>query len=385
MNRRYRLPPWLRPPSLRRIVAMTRKELLHLVRDPRMFLVVLVAPVVQLSVLGLTANFDVVDVPVVVVDQDRTPLSRGLAARLDAGQAFEIRQVTDSFTRAEEAMDRSEAEVAVILPRGTARQLARGEGADIPVWVDGTDTNRALMAQQYVEAILTRAAAERTGSSMDRLPVGFTEPRARVLFNPALKSRWFMVPGVLVMVLTVITVLLAALAVVKERENGTIEQLSVTPIRPVELIVGKLAPFVIVGVIDGALVTVVAIWGFKVPFLGSVLHLAGMVALYLVSSLGIGLLISTVSNTQQQAMMSTIMVLLPSLLLGGVMYPVSNMPTWAQRLSDLLPIRYFITMVRGVFLKGIGFETLTREAAILAALGVLLLGVAVFRFRKRSA
>ena len=375
----------IRLPSLRRILAVARKEFLHLVRDRRTAPIVLVVPIMQLTLLGLAANFDVTDVPTVVVDLDRSAVSRGIATRLDAGEAFDVVSVTGSIPQAEQAMDVGDAEVVVIVPDGTARNLRRGVGQTIPLWVDGTDTSRAIMAQQYVDAILTRTAAEASGSSMADLPVGLPDPRARVLYNPTLQSRWFMVPGVLVMVLTIITVLLGALAIVKERENGTIEQLSVTPIRPIELLVGKLAPFVIVGLIDGLLVCLLAVYGFGVPFRGNVLELFVMVLLYLFSTLGMGLMVSAISDTQQQAMMSTIMVLLPSILMGGVVYPLSNMPGWAQNIAALLPISYFIDIVRGVFLKGIGFETLGYEVLMLTLLGLVFLSIGIFRFRKRSA
>ena len=371
--------------SIRRIVAVTRKELIHLFRDKRMLPIVFVMPILQLIILGYAANFDVTNVPLVMVDYDHTAASRALSASLNASEAFNVVETTDSEAHAAALMDKGDAAVVVIAPQGLSRSLKRAEATTVPAWVDGTDTNRALLSQAYLSFILQRLGTEWMPPNPMAPKVGFPSPQARILYNPTMRTSWFMVPGVLVMVLTVMTSLLAAMAIVKERENGTIEQLSVTPIRPVELIIGKLAPFVLVGVIDGFLVAVAAVLVFGVPFRGSVLELSGMVFLYLVSTLAIGLLISTASSTQQQAMMSTIMAVLPSILLGGVVYPVSNMPDWAQYLANLLPIRYFIVMVRGVFLKGVGFSLLWREALVMTALGVVLLVIAVFRFRKRSA
>ncbi len=371
--------------SLRRLLAVARKELIHLRRDRRMLPIVFVIPVIQLTLLGLAANFDVEDLSLVVVDGDHSATSRAIAQRLDAGEAFELVGVTDSYQEAELAIDQGRAELAVIVPPGTDRALHRGEQAEIPVWVDGTDTNRALGAQRYVEQILRDVSSERLPTVQNTLPYGMPDPRSRVLYNPTFQSEWFMVPAVLAMILTVIITVLSAMAIVKERETGTIEQLSVTPIRPGELMVGKLAPFVVIGIIQGVLVTLVTIYGFGVPFLGSVWHLLGMAILYLAAMLAFGLLVSTISQTQQQALLTSVLVILPNILLGGLMYPISNMEPWARTLSDFLPLTYFAVMIRGVFLKGIGFEVLHREAGILALIAFVLLALAVFRFRKRSA
>jgi ABC-2 type transport system permease protein len=371
--------------SLRRLLAVARKELIHLRRDKRMLPIVFVIPVVQLTLLGLAANLDVEHIGLVVVDGDHSPTSRAIVARLDAGEAFDLVGVTDSFADAERAIDVGAAELAVIIPPGTDRSLHRREQADIPVWVDGTDTNRALGAQRYAEQILRDVSAERLPAAGATMAFGKPDPQARVLYNPTFQSEWFMVPAVLAMILTVIITVLSSMAIVKERENGTIEQLSVTPIRPGELIVGKLAPFVVIGLIQGLLVTLVAIYGFGVPFRGSPWHLLGMTALYLAAMLAFGLLVSTISQSQQQALLTSVLVVLPNILLGGLMYPISNMEPWARHFSDFMPLTYFAVMIRGVFLKGIGFEVLYRDAAILGLIAFVLLALAVFRFRKRSA
>ncbi len=371
--------------SLRRLLAVARKELIHLRRDKRMLPIVFLVPMVQLALLGLAANLDVEHLGLVVMDGDHSPTSRAITQRLDAGEAFDLIGVTDSYRGAERAIDIGAAELAVIIPRGTDRALHRGEQAEIPVWVDGTDTNRALGAQRYVEAILADVSEERLPTIGQALPYGMPEPRPRVLYNPTFQSEWFMVPAVLAMILTVIIALLSAMAIVKERENGTIEQLSVTPIRPGELMVGKLAPFVVIGVIQAFLVTLVAVFGFGVPFRGDPWHLLAMAVLYIASMLAFGLLVSTISKTQQQALLTTVFVVLPNILLGGLMYPISNMEPWARALADFMPLTYFAVMIRGVFLKGIGFEVLYRDAAILGLIAFVLLALAVFRFRKRSA
>jgi len=371
--------------SLRRLMAVARKELIHLKRDKRMLPIVFVIPVVQLGLLGLAANLDVENVGMVIVDGDHSPTSRAIAARMDAGAAFDLVGITDSFEEAERAMDLGQAELVVIVPPGTDRALHRNEQAPVPMWVDGTDTNRALGAQRMAEQILRDVSKERLPKLGQTLPYGKPEPRARVLYNPTFQSEWFMVPAVLAMILTVIVTVLSSMAIVKERENGTIEQLSVTPIRPGELIMGKLAPFVVIGIIQALLVTLVTIYGFGVPFRGDPVHLLIMAVIYLGAMLAFGLLVSTISQTQQQALLTSILVILPNILLGGLMYPIANMEPWARHISDFMPLTYFAVMIRGSFLKGIGLEVLYRDAIILGIMAFVLLALAVFRFRKRSA
>lgn len=369
--------------SFRRMGAVARKEIRHLARDPRMRPILFVVPVVQLVVLGVAANMDVEHVRVVVVDHDRSPVAREIVARTAASAAFDVMGVVDDEARAEAAIDDGTAELVVVVPEGTQRSLARREPAPLGVWIDGTDTNRGLLAQGYLESILRRVSAERLEAGA--LPVGRPDLRVRVLYNPALQSRWFMLPAIVVMVLTIITVLLSALAVVKEREQGTIEQLVVTPITPAELVVGKLLPFVGVGTVIGVLVTVAARLVFGVPLRGNPVVLLVMALIYVMSTLGFGLLASTVSRTQQQAMLSAMLILLPSFMLGGIFYPITNMPLWAQGIASLSPVRYFAVMVRALFLKGAGFETLWWETSMLCVLGVVVLSLAMTRFRKRSA
>jgi len=369
--------------SFRRMAAVARKELRHILRDHRMRPVLFIVPVMQLIILGYAANMDVDHVKMMVVDHDRSPVSREVAQRLDAGVAFDVVEITEYEADAERALDAGDAEVAILLPPGLARGLARAEAVDVPMWLDGTDSNRGTIAQTYAETILAGISADHLPAR--QAPIGRADPRVRVLYNPALRSRWFMVPGVVVMVLAVVTSLLSAMAIVKEREKGTIEQLVVTPIRPAELIAGKLLPFVGIGLFIAALVTVAAIIVFGVPFRGSFLDLVLMCLVFLMSTLGVGLLGSTLAQTQQQAMLAVFLVLMPSFLLGGVFYPISNMPGWAQTLANLTPVRYFIEIVRALFLKGAGLDVLAADAAALAAIGLVVLGVATFRFRKRSA
>lgn len=371
--------------SFRRMFAVARKELRHLARDKRMRPVIFVVPVIQLVLLGLAANLDVVDVPTVVVDHDHTPLSREIAGRIDATAAFQVVAVTDDEHRAEASIDNGTAEVVVVVPPHAQRDLARLDPVPIPVWIDGTDTNRGLLAQSYLEQVLAQESADRLAGAVPLALPPHPDLRVRVLYNPALESQWFMLPALVVMVLTIITMLLSAIAIVKERENGTIEQLVVTPIKSSELVIGKLLPFVGVGAIVATFVTLAAIFVFGLPFRGNPLVLVGMSLVFIMSTLGFGLLASTVSQTQQQAMLSAFLILMPSFLLGGVFYPITNMPTWAQRIADISPVRYFVVMARAVFLKGVGFGPFAWEMSMLAGLGVIVLTIAMLRFRKRSA
>ncbi|MBN2800476.1 MAG: ABC transporter permease [Deltaproteobacteria bacterium] len=371
--------------SLRRIQAVARKELIHLFRDKRMRPIVFVVPMLQLGILGVAANLDVENMRLLVIDQDHSVMSRDIAARVDATSAFKLVGVSSSEADATEALDQGTAELVLLVPHGAGRALTRGEAAEVAVWLDGTDTNRALIGQAALASVLRDVSTAHLPPAGRSLPLpGTPEARVRVRFNPTLQSRWFMIPGVMGSVLTVLTILLSAMAIVREKEIGTIEQLSVTPVRPVELVAGKLLPFVLVGLIVATLVFLVAVFGFQVPFRGSLLTLLGLSLLYLLSTLGLGLLVSTSSATQQQAMLSSILVLLPSFLLGGVFYPVFNMPLWGQWIADLIPMRYFLTAMRSLFIRGSSVADLWRESLALGVLGVFLLGLAVIRFRKRS-
>jgi ABC-2 type transport system permease protein len=368
-----------------RVLHLVRKELLELRQDPRLFGIVIVAPILQLTVLGYAATTDVQNVPVVVVDADRSQESRRLITRFDASDNFTVVGVESSTGAIDRWLEHGDAWMALSIPPQYGDLIQRGGTARIQVVADGTDSNSTNVALGYARALLGEHAEElvaaRTGGTR---PEPLISASVRVWFNPDLESRDFMIPGIFALLLLVVTTNLSAMAIVREREIGTLEQLNVTPLARWELIAGKLLPYALVGIIDVVLVLLVAILWFEVPMRGSVAMLFAMSCVYLLSTLGLGLFISTISSTQQQAMMTaTFFFLTPMIYLSGFIFPIENMPWWIQPATYLIPLRYFLVILRGLFLKGVGLETFWPEALALLLWGVAILGLATLRSSKR--
>ena len=374
---------------MQRLRRLVWKEFLELRQNPRLFGLVIVAPIIQLTMLGYAATTDVKDVPVVVADGDRSPASRTLIARFDASPNFTIVDTVTTVREIDPFLQRGDAWVALTIPQGYGSALATHEPVAVQVIADGSDSNSTTVALGYATALVgeyaAALAAEGTGGVAAAAGSGI-DLRVRVWFNPQLESRFFMIPGVLALLLLLVTANLAAMAVVREKELGTLEQLNVTPLRRWELIVGKLLPYGVIAFIDVLLVTAVAVLWFEVPFRGSFTLLLATSMLYVVCTLGLGLLISTISDTQQQAMMTaTFFFLTPMIYLSGFIFPIENMPRIIQQATYLIPLRYFLVIVRGIFLKGIGLDLLWPQVVALAAWGGAVLILAVARSRKRSA
>jgi ABC-2 type transport system permease protein len=386
------------PASLRRVRVTVAKEFLQLRRDPRLYRLLLVAPVIQLVVFGYAVSTDVRHTATFVVDRDHTAASRELVEAFTAAGYFDLAGTSQRAADAVAALDRGDATVALVIPAGYAADLAAGN-AQVQVLLDGTNSNVATVALGYAERIVASHAAEVAAgipagavvpaAAMAPPPAPLTarpvELRDRAWFNPALESRNYNVPAVVGAILMLVCMLLTSLAVVREREIGTLEQLMVSPIRPLELIAGKTIPFALIGLLDLVLITLVAVFWFDVPFAGSpaLLLLAGI--LFLLPALGVGLLISTVSKTQQEAFMASFLVFMPTILLSGFLFPVGSMPAAFRWLSLLNPLRHFLEIVRGIFLKGTGPAELWPQHLALATMGAVLLGLAAARFRKRTA
>jgi ABC-2 type transport system permease protein len=373
---------------MRRVGFMIWKELIELKEDPRLFGLVLVAPILQLFMLGYAATTDVRDVPVVVADADRSAASRDLIARFDASPNFTIAGVVTGTQEIDPYLERGTAWMALVIPAGFGETLGRGEPQTVQVVADGSDANSTNVALGYATNLIAAYTQE---LSARRAPAGAAlrggiEPRVRVWYNPRLESRDFMLPGVLALLLLVITTNLSSMGIVREKELGTLEQLNVTPLRRWELIVGKLLPYALVGMIDAALVVGTAVFWFEVPLRGSVWLLLGLTLIYLLTTLGLGLFVSTISATQQQAMMTTTFFLLtPMIYLSGFIFPIENMPAVIQPFTYLIPLRYFLVILRSIFLKGVGLETLWPEALALTAWGVAILLLSIARSTKRAA
>ncbi|HEY7409387.1 MAG TPA: ABC transporter permease [Vicinamibacteria bacterium] len=372
------------------------KEFLQLRQDRRMIPVIFVAPVLQLVLFGFAVNQDVVRVPLVLVDHDRTAASRDLLHRFTSSGYFELVGTEDTAAGIDRWLVTGDAQVALVIGEGYGAALAGTGTPRVQIVADGSDSSPATVALGYGTGIVTgvsrESMARRAGEWVAQaaaqgrtlaLP-GSTVLVPRVWYNPDLKSRWFYVPAVLAMILMIMTTLLSAMGVVREKEIGTMEQIIVTPIRSWQLIVGKLFPFAVIGLVQVFLVTGVAVFGFGVPLRGSFLLLVGLSQLFILNTLGLGLLVSTLVRTQQQAMMTAAFtVMLPMVYLSGLIFPIENMPPAVQYITYAIPVRYYATIIRGVFLRGSGLDVLWPQALVLAAMGTSLLAVAALRFRKR--
>ncbi|GAO36230.1 ABC transporter permease [Sulfuricella sp. T08] len=371
-----------------RIYRMLVKEFIQVLRDPRMKALIFVMPVVQLIMFGYAVTTDVDHIKTAVCDLDKSPQSRALIERFTASGYFTVVDNTDRPERLGELLDRGKAIVGIQINRGFADDLRSGRQAAIQTIVDGTDSNTGTVAMDYAQRITQEFSRARSApielAQLAQPPqTNPIELRSRAWFNPDLKSRYYNVPGVIAVVVLLISLLLTAMAIVREREIGTMEQLMVTPIQPFELILGKTLPFVLISFIDVLVVTFIGINWFNVPIQGSLGLLLFGAGLYLMSTIGIGLFISTISQTQQQALMSSFFFYLPAVLLSGFMFPISNMPEPAQWLTYLNPLRYFLVIIRDIFLNGSGWEILWPQFAALAVLGTTLLIISSLRFQKR--
>ena len=371
-----------------RIKHMLIKEFIQVFREPRMRRVIFVTPIIQLLVFGYAVTTDVRNVVTVVMDYDNSVWSRELVARFVKSGYFDVVAWVESDRVAQEMIDRGDAQAVLRMNKGFGEEIEGGRTGALQIILDGTDSNTAGIVLQYStrivstlsQQILVKRFTQARGAV--RLP-GQVELHARAWFNENLESRNFFVPGVIATIVTIITLMLTSMAVVREKEIGTMEQLIVTPIRPVEFILGKTIPFALIAYADVILVTSVGVFWFDVPIRGSLVLLFLATGIYLLTALGIGLFISTVSRTQQQAMMSTFFFLMPAILLSGLMFPIANMPEIVQWLTYLNPMRYFLVIIRGIFLKGIGFDILWPQLVVLAILGACVMGLSVARFRKR--
>ena len=377
---------------MRRIGFLVWKELIELRQDPRLFGIVVMAPIIQLFLLAYAATTDVRNVPIVVADGDRSSASRELVSRFEGSPSFTVTQVVSSPDDVNPVLERGDAWMAVVVPRGYGAALASGRAQAVQFVADGSDANSSGLALSYATNLIAgygqelAARASLAAGVQATAPQPGIQPVVRVWFNPRLESRDFMIPGIVALLLLVVTTNLSSMAIVREKELGTLEQLNVTPLTRAQLIVGKLLPYGLVGLIDVVLVLSVAILWFGVPMRGSYILLFGTTLVYLVATLGLGLFVSTVSQTQQQAMMTTtFFFLMPMMLLSGFVFPIENMPAAIQPVTYLIPLRYFLVILRSIFLKGVGLETLWPQALALAAWGAGILLLAIARSTKRSA
>jgi len=362
-----------------------------------MRIILIMPPLVQTIIFGFAVNLDVERSWLGWMDQDRTPASRELRAAFEGSRRFVLVGEAESEAQVRALLDRGEAHAVVRVPAGFARDIQRGQTATVQILVDGTNSNTASIVAGYATQIvsgysgrvmLEQQQARLVGRSMAiggpvHLTLPGVEPRSRVWFNPELRSRNYFVPGVVVNIITLVTLMLTAMAIVREKEIGTMEQLMVTPIRPLELMLGKTLPFALAGLFDVILITVAALVVFHIPFRGSVLLLLACACIFLLTTVGAGLFLSTISRTQQQAVMAAFFFFMPAFMLSGFTFPIRNMPLPVQWLSYLDPLRYFITIVRGIFLKGVGADVLWPQMLTMLVYGLAVLTFSALRFHKR--
>lgn len=371
---------------MRRILFLARAEVLHIVRDRTTMAQILVVPIVQLLVLVNAATFIVRDTRTWIVDNDRTVTSRGLIERFKGSGRFTIVAISSSVEPAYEALLRGDASLVLTIPRELERRLVREHEAPLQIELDAVRGAAAGIVQSYVSTIVARYSQE-LGREL-RLPGRPTGPRIEIhergWYNPQLNYKHYMVPGVLVALVTLIATLLAAQNIAREKELGTLEQLNVTPITRTQFIAGKLLPLWVLGLVDLAVGLVVGKLVFQIPIRGSLLLLFGAAAIYLVVALAIGLLVSTIVETQQQAMFVTFFIVSAYFLLSGLFTPVDSMAHWVQIASVVNPVRHFVTISRAILLKGATFTEILRPLGTLVAFAVVTLSIAVLRYRKTT-
>jgi ABC-2 type transport system permease protein len=376
-----------------RIKELIIKEFIQISRDKRMLLLVFIAPIIQLILFGYAITTDIENISTAIWDLDRTYESRDFISCIENSGNFNLNYYADSEQEITSLLESGDAQVAVKINPGFGKDIKKGNEAKIQIIIDGSDSNSAAVILGYINQISANYSRSVLVERLNQFKLLKQENistnidsfsnEIRFWFNPTLKSRFSNVPAVMAFILLISTIMLTSMSIVKEKEAGTIEQLIVTPIKPIELIAGKTIPFAIIGFIDVLLVISVSYSWFKIPLRGNLLILFFSMILYLFATLGVGLFISTISRTQQQAMMSTFFFMLPAVLLSGFMFPIENMPVIIQYITYLNPLRYFFVIITGIFLKGTGLGILWPQMLALGIIGIIILAISIFRFRKR--
>ena len=371
-----------------RMKQMIIKEFIQVLRDKRTRFILIGPPILQMLIFGYAATYEIHHVPTVVLDLDHSQESRELVSRFTSSPYFDVQRQLTNSRQLGDLIEQGKATVGVEIDAGFAQQLRKGEAAPLQVIVDATNSNTALIASGYISQIAAGFSQEYQRDRIYRIApqlmevMPTVELAPRPWYNPDLRSRWFFIPGIVGSLTLVLVITLTAFGVVREREIGTLEQIMVTPIRPAEFILSKTLPFFLIGLFDVSLIGLVGSLWFQVPFRGhlSVLFLGAV--LFLLCMLGVGLLISTVSSTQQQAMVTAFFFIMPAITFSGFGFPISTMPHWLQIMTYAVPLRYFLVVLRGTYLKGVGMSVLWPQMVAMAGLGVGLLGLAILRFRK---
>ena len=371
-----------------RIIAILVKEFLQTFRDPRMKMVIFIAPLIQILIFGYAATMDITNIPMAVYDLDNSPESREVIRRFSYSKYFNVKKNIDSLAEMKRVIDASEVLVVMKFDRGFGRYLNGNRTSQMQLIVDGTDSNASSIILSYANTIIGNMNQEIFNERVNVYLVPNTQVPSVALcdrrwFNPNLISRNYYLPGVIALIVTIMSLLLSAMAIVREKEIGTMEQLIVSPISPIELILGKILPFAVIALVQVTLITLLGTLWFKVPIVGSITLLLVSTLIYLLTSLGLGIFISTISSTQQEAMMSVFLIFFPMTLLSGFAYPIANMPPIIQWATLINPLRYYLVIIRGIFLKGSTFPILWDEMSALLVIGLTVIVVSSLRFQKR--
>jgi ABC-2 type transport system permease protein len=370
----------------RRIVQIIRKEFRQIWRDSGMVRMVVMTPILQLLIYGYVVATEIRELPMVVLDESESAESRRLIERFVSTGYFTLEAHAASPQEVTDQLNTGQSVLGLVIPREYARHLRAGKPATVQILVDGTNSNTATIALGYVSGILALENNSRMESNFERRGMRMIEAgirqEERIWFNPSLRAINYMVPGIMCILLMELMVPLTAFSLVRERERGTIEQLMVTPVSAAEMLIGKTVPYILLGFLDSMLILGVGTFWFQAPIVGSVISLLGYASLFIVVALGMGILIATIVATQQQAALTAQFVIVPNLLLSGFMFPIESMPGAMQSFTAILPMRYFLTIVRGVMMKGLGIDSLWRETAALAILGAIIFSISWLRFRK---
>ncbi len=368
-----------------RIISLIRKEFIHIFRDPRSLAIMFILPLVQLTLLGYAATTDIEHLSTVVLDADKSPQSRQLIAAYAASNYFTIIDYVDTEEAIRYQIDRGDARAGFIIPGGYGRDVAAGRQVDVAFFIDGSDPQVAgtvfAASQSVGQSQSVKILQERMGVTPDKLLT--IDVRPRVWYNPNMESSHFIIPGLMVLILYLFTALFTASSIVKERETGTIEQIIVTPIQPIELVLAKVVPYIFIAFFDVLEVLAIGVFWFGVPINGSISLLLGLSALFLITALGIGIFISSIAGTQQEALLMTMGTMLPTIFLSGFFFPLEAMPRWLQLLSYIVPARYALEIMRGIILKGVGIEILQEQVYATITFGVVIMTMAATRFRRR--
>lgn len=371
-----------------KLKSLITKEFIQLKRDPKMLWLSIIAPVVQLILLGFAANLDVENIPALICDMDNTKISREYVESFSKTGSFNIEKKIYTIKEIDKYINNGEVSIVLVIKNGFQKKIKKNKIPEVAAIVDGSDSNTATIGLNFSSMINKNFNAKmikkRILKSGKKLKMGEVEPRIRIEYNQNLESRNFMVPGILGLVLLITTMVLSSLAIVKEKEKGTLEQVMVTPVKSWQLIIGKLIPFAIVGILDIILVIFVSGFILGVPVKGSILLIFMLTIIYLISTLGLGLFISTISKTQQQAMLTSVFfIITPMVFLSGFIFPIENMP-WSIRIfTYIFPLRYFLVIIRTIFIRGGGISTIWFESLILLITGLIIFGISNLRFKKK--